>query len=208
MSKQRPCVAVIFAIAAIAIVYRARLRPWMYTWGARDDEINASLPGDDWVSAAAPRITRAITIDASVEKVWPWLAQMGEDRGGFYSYSFLERAVGCDMHNADSVHPEWQDVRRGDTIWLARTYGEAGRVVVATVKPNAHLVLMSPADFDRTRHEHDASGMWGFYLRPEGRRTRLIVRSSGGATGHMWLDVAHFVMEQKMMRGIRKRAQL
>ena len=207
MSRQRPCVAAVAAFAAVVIAYRARVRPWMYTWGASEDEVEAELPGDTWVPSTCVRTTRAITIDAPVQAVWPWLAQIGEDRGGFYSYSLLERAVGCEMHNADRVHPEWQDLTPGDTVWLARTYGEAGRVVVAAVKPNAHLVLMSPDDFARTRHEQDASGSWAFYLRPDGPRTRLIVRSAGGATGRAWLDIPHFVMEQKMMRGIRKRAE-
>lgn len=175
-------------------------------WGADEDEIAATLPGDDWIATTSPRTTRAITVDAPVEMVWPWLVQLGEDRGGFYSYSLLERAVGCDIHNADHIHPEWQDVHVGDTVWLARTYGEAGRMVVAAVAPNSHLVLMSPADFARTRHEQKASGAWGFYLRPDNGRTRLIIRGSGGPVGHAWYDIAHFVMEQKMMRGIRKRA--
>lgn len=207
MSRQRPYLAVLLAAASAAIAYRIRVRPWMYTWGADDDEIAATLPGDDWIVAGSPRTTRAITIDAPVETVWPWLAQIGEHRGGFYSYSLLERAVGCDIHNADHIHPEWQDLHAGDTVWLARAYGEAGRMVVATVAPNSHLVLMAPADFARTRHEQKASGAWGFHLRGDNDRTRLIVRGSGGAAGHAWFDVAHFVMEQKMMRGIRKRAR-
>ena len=68
--------------------------------------------------------TRALTIDAPIAAVWPWLAQIGEDRGGFYSYSVLERAVGAHIQNANTVHPEWQDVHVGDTVWLARHYGE------------------------------------------------------------------------------------
>lgn len=194
------------AAAAAVIAYRTRVRPWMYRWGADDDEIGAALPGDDWVAADSPRTTRAVTIDAPIETVWPWLVQVGEDRAGFYSYSLLERAVGADIHNADRIHPEWQDLRIGDTVWLARRYGEAGRMVVAAVKPNSHLVLMSPADFARTRREGKASGAWGFYLRPDNGWTRLLVRGSGSAVGHAAFDIAHFVMERKMMRGIRQRA--
>lgn len=194
------------AVAATVIAYRTQVRPWMYRWGADDDEIGAALPGDDWVAADAPHTTRAVTINAPIEMAWPWLVQIGENRGGFYSYSLLERAVGVDIHNADRIHPEWQDVRIGDTVWLARRYGEVGRMVVAAVKPNSHLVLMSPADFARTRREEKASGGWGFYLRPDHGSTRLLVRGSGSAVGHPAFDIAHFVMEQKMMRGIRKRA--
>ena len=203
---KRPCIVALIAFVVTVVGYRARVRSWIYRWGSDDDEIGAALPEDDWVAATSPRTTRAITIEAPVEMVWPWLVQIGEDRGGFYSYSLLERAVGVDVHNADRIRSEWQDLRTGDTVWLARRYGEAGRTVVAAVKPNSHLVLMSPADFARTRRGEKASGAWGFYLRPHNGWTRLLVRGSGNAVGHAAFDIAHFVMEQKMMRGISDRA--
>ena len=194
------------AVAAITL-YRGRLRPWIYTWGADDDEITAVLPGDELVSANTPWTTRAVTIDAPIAAVWPWLAQIGENRGGFYSYSVLERAVGAHIRNADAIHQEWQDVRVGDTIWLAQRYGDGARQVVAAVEPESHLVLMSPDDFERAQRGEKASGAWGFYLRRKDGWTRLIARGSGGAVGHAAFDIPHFVMEQKMMRGIRDRAQ-
>ncbi|WP_235672715.1 hypothetical protein [Mycolicibacterium hodleri] len=194
------------AVAAVAL-YRARLRPWMYRWGATDDEVAEVLPGDDLVEAGVPRTTRAMTVDARPSAVWPWLAQIGEDRGGFYSYSLLERAVGARIHNADAIHPEWQDVRVGDTVWLARRYGDLARLVVVAAEPLSHLVLTSPGDFARLRRGEKASGTWAFYLRRNGSRTRLVVRGSGGAVGRITFDVPHFVMERQMMRGIRARAE-
>ena len=193
-------------IGAVAL-YRGKLRPWMYTWGADDDEITAELAGDELVAANAPRTTRAVTIDAPICAVWPWLAQIGEDRGGFYSYSLLERAVGAHIHNANTIHSEWQDVRVGDTVWLARRYGDAARQVVAAVDPMSHLVLMAPDDFERVQRGEKASGAWGFYLRRKDGWTRLLARGSGDAVGHASFDILHFVMEQKMMRGLRDRAQ-
>jgi hypothetical protein len=92
------------AVVATVVGYGARVRPWIYRWGGADDEIGAALPGDDWVAATSARTTRAITIDAPVEMTWPWLVQIGEDRGGFYSYSLLKRAVGVYVHNADRIH--------------------------------------------------------------------------------------------------------
>jgi hypothetical protein len=204
---KRTCIAALIAVVATVVGYRAGVKPWIYRWGSADDEIGSALPGDDWIAAASAPSTRAITIDAPIEMIWPWLVQIGENRGGFYSYSVLERAVGVDAHNADRIHSEWQDLRTGDTIWLARRYGEAGRTVVAAVKPNSHLVLMSPADFARTRRGEKASGAWSFYLRPCGGGTRLLVRTSGKPCGHAAFDIVHFVMEQKMMRGIRDRAR-
>jgi hypothetical protein len=191
----------------VAALFCGRGRAWMYSWGARGDEVEATLPGDELVSAATPRTTRAVTIDAPADAVWPWLVQIGEDRGGFYSYSLLERAVGARIHNADAIHPEWQELHVGDTIWLARRYGQGARQVVAAVKPQSDLILVSADDFDRLRRGEKASGAWSFYLRPEVGWTRLIVRGSGGAVGHAVFDIPHFVMEQKMMRGIRKRAE-
>jgi hypothetical protein len=207
MGRQRTWLAGLMAAVGAVALYRATVRPWMYTWGAHADEVEAALPGDELVSSHTPRTTRAVTIDASVDAVWPWLVQIGEGRGGFYSYSLLERAVGARIHNADTVHPEWQELRVGDTIWLARRYGNGARQVVAAVKPNAHLVLMSADDFSRVQRGEKASGAWSFHLRPESGWTRLIVRGSGGAVGHAAFDIPHFVMEQKMMRGIRDRAE-
>ena len=194
------------ALGAMGI-YRAELKPRMYAWGTEPGEDVVSLPGDELIRTDVPRTTRAVTIDAPVESVWPWLAQIGEDRGGFYSYSWLERAAGADIHNADEIHPEWQDPKVGDTVWLAHRYGELARQVVAAVKPNSHLVLMSPDDYQRVRSGEKASGAWGFYLRGGKGWTRLLVRGSGGPVGHAAFDIPHFVMEQKMMRGIRDRAQ-
>jgi hypothetical protein len=207
MGKQRTCLAALMAAVGVAALYKGRLRPWMYRWSASDDEITAKLPGDELVAATGPSTTRAVTIDAPIAVVWPWLAQIGEDRAGFYSYSWLERAVGAHIHNSNTIHPEWQDIRVGDSIWLARRYGESARQVVAAVEPNSHLLLMSSDDFERVRHGLKASGAWGFYLREQGGWTRLVVRGSGGAVGHAAFDLPHFVMEQKMMRGIRHRAE-
>ncbi|RDH78197.1 hypothetical protein DVS77_12720 [Mycolicibacterium moriokaense] len=207
MGRQRPLLAVLMAATAAAALYRAEIKPWMYTWGASADEVDARLPGDELVAADGPRTTRALTIDAPVEQVWPWLAQIGEDRAGFYSYAWLERAVGADIHNANVIQPQWQHLTVGDTVWLARRYGSAARQVVAAVKPQSHLLLMSPADYDRVQHGQKASGLWGFHLLRDGRGTRLLVRGSGRPVGNPAFDIPHFVMEQKMMRGIRDRAQ-
>lgn len=179
----------------------------MFAWGADDDEVTDPLPGDELVMDSAPRTTRAISIDAPTAKVWPWLAQIGEDRGGFYSYSWLERLAGARIRNARTVHSEWQDIHVGDNVWLARRYGDRARQVVAKVKPESHLILMSPEDFQRVQRGERASGSWGFHLRRKNGWTRLIVRGSGGLVGHIWFDVPHFVMEQKMMRGIQHRAE-
>ena len=205
MGKQRIWLAALTAAVGVVALSRGPLETWISRWGADDDETLAVLPGDELVAAGAPRTTRALTVDAPVEMVWPWLAQIGEDRGGFYSYSWLERAVGARIHNANTIHAEWQNIRVGDTVWLARRYG--ARQVVAAAKPESHLVLMSADDFRRVQRGEKASGAWTFCLRRQIGWTRLVVRGSGGAVGHSLFDIPHFVMEQKMMRGIRDRAE-
>jgi hypothetical protein len=206
MGTQRPLLAVAMAAAGVVGLYRWVVQPRMYNWGATAEEITAVLPGDELVEPGGPRTTRAVTIDAPPEAVWPWLVQIGEDRGGFYSYDWLERLVGAKIHNAGAVHPEWQDLGVGDTVWLARRYGQNASQVVAAVEPRSHLVLMSAADFDRVQRGEKAFGSWAFYLRPVGGGTRLLARGTGGTTGITSFDIPHFVMERGMLHGIRDRA--
>ena len=206
MGKQRPLLAAAMAAAGVAGLYRWVVRPRLYTWGATPEEVAAVLPGDELVRAGVSRTTRALTVDAPAAAVWPWLAQIGEDRAGFYSYDVFERAVGARIHNADVIHPEWQDLRVGDTVWMARRYGPRASQTVAAIEPGSHLVLMSAADVDRMQRGEKASGSWAFYLRPQGDRTRLLARGTGGSAGNTGYDLAHFVMERGMLRGIRERA--
>ncbi len=203
--RQRPWLATVMAALGIVGVYRWVVRPRIYTWGATAEDVAESLPGDELVEAGAPRTTRAVTIEAPVEAVWPWLAQIGEDRGGFYSYDWLERLAGARIHNADTIHPDWQELQVGDTVWLARRYGNIARQVAAAVEPKSHLILMSAADFDRVQRGEKAHGSWAFHLRPAGSRTRLLARGIGGAAGFASFDIPHFVMEHGMLRGIRDR---
>jgi hypothetical protein len=102
-------------LASAFVVYVAVLvaaRPWYMRWGSEDDELLASLPGDELVEGPQRYgIQHAVTIHAPVEAVWPWIAQLGQDRSGFYSYDWLERLFGTHIRNVDRIVPEWQ--RRG-----------------------------------------------------------------------------------------------
>ena len=104
------------------------------------------------------------------------------------------------------VHPEWQEIQVGDTVWLARRYGQRARQLVAEVEPKSHLVLMSAPDYERVQRGEKAFGSWAFYLQPHDGRTRLLARGIGGTVGVTSFDIAHFVMERGMLRGIRQRA--
>jgi hypothetical protein len=180
--------------AELVAAYLAVGRPLMLHWGANFEEVHKRLPGDEMVPGPAVQSTRAVTIDAPVEAVWPWLAQLGQDRGGFYSYESLENLAGCHMHNADAVHPEWQERRPGDTVPLHPRSG----LRVTRFEPGHVLAL-----------EH-----WGaFVLEPYGaERTRLIARGRtprgpASIAAALLLEIPHFVMERKMLLGIKRRAE-
>jgi hypothetical protein len=178
--------------------------------------VEDTLPGDDQVPAPALGYTRAITIDAPVAKVWPWLAQIGQGRGGLYSYDGLENLVGCRIHSADRVLEDHQDVRPGDLIRLGPDGYPCFRV--HQVDPPSTMVLVS-AGPDATHRSVETTDdgplvTWQWVLRPidAERRTRLVVRqrlSCPPSQRLMWrvVEPIGFVMERRMLRGIKRRAE-
>jgi len=205
---------------AAGVTYAMHLRPWLMNWGASREESRTALLGDEFAPGCRYRATRAVTIEAPEEVVWRWLIQVGQDRGGFYSYSWLENLFFADMRNADRIVPEFQLERRvGDTVWLAnpKRYGGRGRMIVAAIEPYRSLALVMPEDFARLRDGIAAHyGCWSFHLRSlHGGRTRMLVRSRSGNHSSLpqmlfdfvVFDPAHFLMERKMMLGIKERAE-
>jgi hypothetical protein len=196
-------------LAGAPWAYLAAVRPWVLHWGATRDEVGDELPGDEIVPRPSWQSTRAIDIAAPVEQVWPWLAQMGEDRGGLYSYDWLENLAGLEFHSADRIVPEWQTVQVGGIVRFAP---RQDTLVVTQVEPNHCLVwrVLNPS----THQPADAT--WAFVIRPiDATHTRLIQRFRFGA-GPRWLgtifytaliEIPHFVMERKMLLGIRARAE-
>src|SRR5438270_6783401 len=91
--------------AATITALSLAMRLWFLNWGATDEEVARDWPGDEMAPAAASVATRAITIHAPAEAVWPWIDQIGQERGGFYSYSWLENLFGARIHNADRILP-------------------------------------------------------------------------------------------------------
>ena len=198
--------SLIAATAAAAVAGLLR-RCYLY-WGATDDEMAIALPGDELLRRADLTATRAITIRGSAEGIWPWLAQLGQGRGGFYSYDFLENLVGCDIHSADRIVPEWQSINVGGEVNLYPGVG----LLVAHVEPGRALVLRGAVPLGRTPPPYDST--WAFVLceKPDGI-TRLIVRERYEYS-RPWssllvepVEIISFIMSQKMLRGIRDRAQ-
>jgi hypothetical protein len=201
--------------AAIAL-YERLVRPWHLRWGASDDEVEARLVGDDLVAEPARQCTRAITIAAPPDRVWPWVVQLGADRGGFYSYDWLENLFALGIHSADRIVPEWQRREVGDLVYADAT-GSGGWYVMA-VEPDRVLVLQV-ADVEaghpvRRTEPPWWEFAWTFALRrgPDGT-TRLLVRERV-AFGKLPVRLAmapvgvvSFVMTRKMMLGITARAE-
>lgn len=217
MAQKFPWTTLTKAAVGAAALATANLafRPWFLRWGATDDEVKKALPGDELCPGAASVATRAITIHAPAEEVWPWIAQIGQDRGGFYSYSWLENLVGAQIHNASHLLPGRQDRAVGETVWMTTPHHYGGRAFlrVAQVEPGRALVLVSPEDYEEiARTGRVREGVWVFILEPvDERTTRLLVRSrsgpSAGPDRFLVFDPIHFIMERKMMQGIRDRAE-
>src|SRR5215204_1192111 len=139
MVMMRRVTGIATAAAVGAFAYRKMLRPWHERWGATDAEVGGPLPGDGFTAEPAARVTRAITIDAPPQDVWPWVVQIGADRGGFYSYDALENLFGLDIHSADEIVPEWQHRAVGDLVHADRR-GSGGWYVMQ-VDPGEALVM-------------------------------------------------------------------
>jgi hypothetical protein len=181
-------------------VYLTVLHPWIMTWGATAEEQRMALPGDEADPSAY--FTRAITIHAPAAEVWLWLLQIGQDRAGFYSNTWLENLFFGDIHNGAEIRPEWQERAVGDRPPMA---GAVGRGLLGDVSKLRIRAL------DPERMITDLPGR--FVLQPiDDHSTRLLLREPLGAAersgifGLVW-DPMHFVMEQRMLRGINERAE-
>jgi hypothetical protein len=206
-------------IGAAGLGYFLLVRPWHLRWGAPDEEMAAALPGDEISSAAAGQVTHAITIDAPPKDVWPWILQIGQDRGGFYSYTFLENLVGCQMRNVAKIVPQWQKRSAGDVVWFAtpKHFGGKARMVAAIVEPERALVLATPEDWPGIQAGERGRGpTWAFILKPASKGgTRLLARTHGESQPGLWShaanisfwEPAHFIMERKMLLTIKRLAE-
>jgi hypothetical protein len=181
-------------------------------WGATGQEQGRALPGDELVADPASVATRAVTVAAPAEEVWRWLVQIGQDRGGMYSYDWLENILGLRIHSTDRVREEWQHLDAGDQVrlvrkgWLGLRDGFALRV--ARVDPGRAIVLREQPP------QQPWDAVWSFHVVPLApRRCRLISRSRsayprGAARLATWaMEPVTLVMTRKMLLGIKQRAE-
>ena len=165
------------------IVYAGLVRRWMRSWGAAEEGATTTEP------------VHAIEVEAPADQVWPWLAQLGQDRGGFYSYEWLENLAGCRMRNADRIHAEWQHREVGEKVMLHPLTG----LPVSRFEPGREIALRG----------------WGsFAVEPLGeRRSRVVCRGephiSALYTAYYvsFIELPHFLMERRMLLGIKERAE-
>jgi hypothetical protein len=205
--------------AAAVAGYAWVIRPWTLRWGATSAEVGMALPGDDLLEFPKLSSTHAITIRARPAEVWPWLAQLGQGRGGFYSYDWIENMMGLDIHTAGRLLPEYQNIKVGDVVPLAQ---DGFAMPVTFVEPEQTLVLhgdtrqgtgelqipLKPGDY--------MAASWGFHLfeRVDGA-TRLVVRFRADWAPSVqntifyraFLEPGAFLMGRKMLLGIKERAE-
>lgn len=208
---------VIGIVGATGYLLRDRVGASIATWGATTSEAAEPLPGDEVVPDAQYVSTHAVTIDVPPERVWPWVVQLGQGRGGLYSYDRLENLLGLDIHSLDHIDPDLQSLAPGDRVRLTPEgmQPELAYAVLRVEPP--HLLLLGPHG---SKAETLAAGMpwstWAFVPRSADHGgTRLLVRFRsqfeptvlGTLTNKVALAPIHLLMERKMLLGIKERAE-
>jgi hypothetical protein len=188
-------------VLLLGLVYWIGIHPWMANWGSTAAEQQMVLPGDHLHPDAAGQTTQAITINAPADGVWQWLVQIGQDRAGFYSYTWLENLIGVDIHNADTIHPEWQHLAVGDGWRMAPVdyLGGVGKNAVSKVLINdsGHALVLE---------------IFGsiVIVPVDAQTSRLIMRGYSGPSNvltTMVVDPIVFTMGKRMLLGLKARAE-
>ena len=191
------------ALAGLVAVYVGVFRSRQLRWGATDEEVAREMPGDEIVSRPVFNATRAVTVYAPPEEIWPWLVQIGFGRAGWYSYDILDN---LGRHSSEQILPEYQDLEPGDLIPLGP--GAESGLHVKDIRPNEVMVWWEPK-------KHATSWVWGLYP-IDSERTRLITRvrndyhRAGLANfvfGLLLIEPADFPLMRKCMLGIKRRAE-
>ncbi len=199
-------------VGGVLIAFNLALGPllhrWRTRWNATADEVKEPLPGDDIIKAPTWTYTHAIRILAPRAAVWPWLVQVGQGRGGFFSYEVLENVAGCDIHNVLELRSELQQLRAGDPVRM-HANGSGPRVTI--LEPGEALVLGGPPD------ANGSQATWGFYLhQTEDGVTRLIERGRHAVGkgimeklgfGPYLIEPVGFVMSRRMLQTIKRLAE-
>ena len=200
-------------LTAVAGTIGAQVLHARRNWGATAEETSRTLPGDELVPEPAEQSTLAVTVEAPPDEIWAWLVQMGQGRGGMYSYDWLENLIGLDIHTTDEIREEWQHLAPGDQVVVVpEGYGPlpAGYAfrVAQVDAPRALVLRQAPP-------EHPWNGVWSFHVVPVGDgRCRLLSRSRTATAPQVGLRIATrvgepvtLVMTRRMLNGIKERAE-
>jgi len=207
---------VVEGVSGAAIMTAAFLTPFLRyarnRWGLDAETAARPYPGDELIATPRWMWTHAIEIDAPADEVWPWVAQIGADRGGFYSYQWLENVAGCNLRNAETIHPEWE-AREGGTLSV---HPDMPRLNIVAVHPGRFFVVHG-APGERAPGERFIEATWLFFVEPLGEhRCRVISRyrcacSDDLATrlqyGEALVEPIGFAMDRRMLMGLKERAE-
>jgi hypothetical protein len=189
------------ALAVPLFVAAPLLRHWHRRWGATDTEVAAAMPGDELVAGSQTFCTRAITIDAPPEAVWPWLVQVGFGKAGFYSHDLLDNVA---HPSADRILDKFQHPKVGDWVPMFSKVNDTTAFKIAAIRPAGELVWLKP---DST---------WAWTLTDIGGRTRLVTRvrilyrwhrPTDALMSLVLTEFGDFPMMRKMLRTLKQRAE-
>ena len=182
-------------LAAVAVLFHFVYRPWQLNWGATGEEVRRAMAGDEIVRSPTFNATRAVTVNAPADRIWPWIVQMGYRKAGFYSWDILDNDG---VPSSERIIAEYQTLKVGDLVPLSRN----SQVRVAALEPNKQLLLVSQTATVWT-------WTWGLYP-IDAQRTRLVSRlrlSLPRFRTRLWVDAFEIVMMRKCLLGIKRRAE-
>jgi hypothetical protein len=209
---------VVAGAGGAAIMVAALLTPFLRVarnhWGVDEATAERAYPGDDLVVSPRWSWTHGIEVDAPAAAVWPWVAQIGADRGGFYSYQWLENLAGCRLRNAEAIHPEWAIRESGELL----LHPDMPALHVASITPGKWFVAHAPADENaRATGKPWAAVSWLFVVEPlDSERCRVISRYRCACSddlrtrlqlGATLVEPIGFAMDRRMLKGIKERAE-
>jgi len=210
------CGASLMFVLIILPCMRSKLRKW----GSTEEELARELPGDELIKDVKGWYNHAITIKAAPADVWPWVMQLGQNKGGFYSYELLENVVGSKIHNTDRIVPEFQDTAVGDAVMMTP---KAAPYIVVTVDPDRAFILRLRVNLENNETidaaeplpEKYQDGSWLFFIEETAEgTTRMITRSRNiwnqSKTNTFFyglFGILSMVMDRKLLKGIRRCAE-
>jgi len=185
-------------------VYLVIIRPLQLQSGATREEVERMMPGDDLVSHPSFLATRAITIRGRPEDIWPWIAQMGFDRAGYYGYDLIENLGSKKgIRSAESLVPELQHPKPGDVMPIS----SVAHLIFGTIEPERYLIWQSEAI------PHDGAFTWALYPIDDDH-TRLVSRirlryhwTSPALALDLFTEFADHVAVPRILEGVKDRVE-